>query len=1346
MCLVNKFMIKNHNKNMASGFINYNGKGLTAKMLVFAFALLGLGVFANAQTAMVTRNFVAYPVTPDTTNFQCDISTGTVKADPANDRSFIDEAISSANVQSLDPWVNSALIEYDQPFPDAVSANLYPNHCLTLCADVTCVNPLRKATAPNGTEIVSEASGDFPIQTIYFQIFKYQKNGNPYNVDSTPPVRTIAIYPQDEGNICNGVGIYNKSAGETDYKATDSKSCCDTTYCNFVSGEVTSDTYKTCASTCKAFQNSVVDVALEQCEAGKTYLNFCTSWDGMFEIDGEFGKSNGQYGYRATIKSDWPGDGISTAQVTVDHTVVYPGENQIPIQVDVTNIHSVRSSATLVGSNVIVGAQPYKLSYRLSKDSLMTIRITDPSSDELQRTLIQNEPRLGEGQQGGAETDTAVTEQEAWDGRDNQGLLLPYGNYVVSFQAQSQDEWSGTEAYDLSRTTTRQLSLDPLKITDIAVTGLTKTSTAYAMLSYMLTEAATVHTEIYSPGTSFTGDINMVNGDGTVKTNIGAPINGYKLAEVTEQKGRRVGVNTKWDGMCWNAEGCQDYGYNVGAALPDGDYVYVVWAEMPYPNGQTKTINDITWDGVKTRIFYTGSLPVQRGLPEIYVEPVGQSTIGSSPTAFGLDPFIFRYSLSRDSIVTAEVVTTSDNGTATTEDTSYVVKTLINNQVQASINMNVFTWDGKDDNGRYVSPGTYMFRVVAKDSLFPEKQVTSTVQFPIDLFRVVDVAATPIMGDATSQASISYALSKSMDVTLDIYAKNVIIPNPNDNTKCAWPPVPCASQPVTVDTNTCCIYYDPSNIGTYPIAPVKSYTGTRPGDGVMITELWDGLLYNESNASSQEVMADGMYPYMIYAKADVASSLYYKVSTTTANPVPQAAEFVSSQDATDRPTGYITVARGPVYFTSIKISPTQPQLHYSSETIYIPTYEVQFAVTRTAKVTVEVRSNSDNVCTDSNGNTGKGVVCRTLTATSFASGGTVLNSQSIYEAEVVNKLYWDGKDEKGNYVKTDAFEVRFTAVPYPQPSGAAATANQTVESRILNVNNFQVFDRYVWDVSPSTKGVGKFAYQISVPMKVAIQILKPNTRIANPSEGTLIDPATGAVLDESNIKAVLVKAIIGTRPHLVAIEDVWDGTDYAGQKVPDGAYPFRYVTVLNSYDMDSITGAITNTATPIQQVVADWDKFINLNIINVANGDSWYADLDWKDNKVTMFFPNPLKQDFGQFEITKVPAPGYVTIKIYNIAGDLVREGGYNCINAIGVTATLEQINAEGGIKPDWTTNGGGSSAIIGGRNFALRCTWDRTNQSGRKVARGLYYAIMTLDPTYGNASKSQKVIKILIP
>ena len=72
--------------------------------------------------------------------------------------------------------------------------------------------------------------------------------------------------------------------------------------------------------------------------------------------------------------------------------------------------------------------------------------------------------------------------------------------------------------------------------------------------------------------------------------------------------------------------------------------------------------------------------------------------------------------------------------------------------------------------------------------------------------------------------------------------------------------------------------------------------------------------------------------------------------------------------------------------------------------------------------------------------------------------------------------------------------------------------------------------------------------------------------------------------------------------------------------------------------------------------------------------------MDWKSDKETMFYPNPLRQSYGQFEITKVPAPGTVSIKIYNIAGDLVRDGGNEGMKAGGVKRRLEQIKDNGGV------------------------------------------------------------------
>ena len=1382
---------------------NRRNSNIVYILFVFCFAVLG-AVNAAAQTAMVTNNFVWYSSTTPETNYQCLAPDILPETSDSGNRSFVVSPIDDANVQSSDPWVNSALIEYDQVTNSPGQLNpFYPNHCLTLCSEITCSNPVRQVEmssteegSSNETTIAYVASGDFPIQSILFDIFKYQAGANPYSADSTPPIRTIAMYPDGTTvkNVCKGIGVA-KDATTDDCQDESCKSCCDVLKCTpGVEGcnqygwwnQLVSP-YTACASTWELYKNSTTPYA--DCKAGITRLHFCTAWDGSYEIDGEFGKSNGQFGYRTTIKTNYPGDGISIASdVNIEHMIVYPGDSQIPIQVDVTNVHSVRSSPTLVGKSPAVISQPYRIRYRLSKDALTSIKIMDPDNEEVKRRLVDWQPRDGEGFQGGAQSDIQITNEDAWDGRDDDGRLLPYGNYLVSIQAKSKDEWTGTGAEDLSRAVTRQLSLDPLKITDIVASGLNKQSTSYAMLNYMLTEAATVHLEIYTPGTTFK-DLNICDNtnntcsNGYVTVGVSAPIvetntttgkpTGLRVASYTEQKAGRVNVNSKWDGMCWDSVNCGSSqtapgttwsGYSYGGALPDGDYVYLLWAEIPYGSSSgssasggtftptTTTVNNVIWDGVKTHMIHNGILPINRGYPEITIDAVSYSTIGSSPIASGLDPFVFSYSLSRDSYIDMGIYTTAASGTATAgvcengKCAPYLVKKISENEVKEALTKNTYYWDGLNDEGRYVSAGTYMLRITAKDSLFPSKMTTRTIEFPVDMFRVVDVTTTPLLESSTGAlkgiASISYSLSKSMDVDVEIYDRGVLIPTGGE---CAWPPLPQVSG---APIDECSIHYSTETTVTTTPSPIKTFTGTRQGEGYVITDFWDG--YKTDN--NQNLMAeDGLYPYIIKASAKVGGALYYSSGTGVASDgtsIPLNGKPLDEMLATDRVTGYITISRGPVYFSDIKINATKPTQYYSSATVELAPYEIQFSVNRVSSVTIEVISTTEGACLGAT--TPVNTICRTLTETTFTSG--TLQENMVYDAGVKNTLYWDGKDSKGEYVKTANYQIRFTGVPYLNNGEIDPGLNKTIENRSLSVNNFQVFDRYIWDVSKQNGEQGKFAYQVSVPMKTAIQIYKPGTTVADIRTGVLNNPIEGSdPVSPTDTKDVLVKTILGVRPNLVGLEDIWDGTDYAGQKVPDGIYPFRYVTVLNSYQMNSITGdpIVTYSTQPVSDIVMAWDKYINLGLINVANGDSWYADLDWKSDKVTMFYPNPMKEE-GFFEITKVPAPGTVSIKIYNIAGDLVRDSGYECVNAIGTTATLEQINNTGGLMPDWnnsmTTDASLLNSNAKGRNFALRCEWDRNNNAGKKVARGLYYAIMTLDPTRGNAKKSQKVIKILIP
>ena len=466
--------------------------GKAAYCAVLTALLLAAGAPLFAQTAEVRNAGVYYRPSTTTNGMYCDWSAEGLDelVDSGNgyNRSFVTSPAPDGNANQTDPWVSSALIEYDQPYPSTTPAdNNYPNHCLSLCMQVVCTNrPMAQSTY----------SISFPLQQIKFDIVKYYNGKNIENPDETPAIRTIDLYPNTDSDDAK-CGSYHCPGGP------DEGLTCPAPQYELRGGQCIriSDQSTTTISNCQLgskdsngnYANCPNDVCSfvifndDGTPSGEA-ITFCAAWDGAYEIGGEFGKSNGDFAFRATVATDFPGDQIITDKIEFNSTIAYPGMNQIPIQVDVTNVHSVRSTPTVVGDITAVSAQPYTFAYRLSKDSNVRVAIFDASngddldygSDEntgdigtgtgdsnevntaLVRTLVDWQPRVGEGMKG-TESDTQIVEFDSWDGRDDNGLLLPAGNYVAAIQAKAQDEWPGV---DFSRAVTRQVSLDPLKLTD----------------------------------------------------------------------------------------------------------------------------------------------------------------------------------------------------------------------------------------------------------------------------------------------------------------------------------------------------------------------------------------------------------------------------------------------------------------------------------------------------------------------------------------------------------------------------------------------------------------------------------------------------------------------------------------------------------------------------------------------------------------------------------------------------------------------------------------------------------------------------------------------------------------
>ena len=1480
-----------------------------------------------------------------------------INTNSADNRSFVSrEDLASGGValpsNVNDPYVYSALIEYDQPYPSAApAANKYPNHCLSLCMSAQCTN------FPTGGSTYSIA---FPIQRLTFDVVKYYNGKNIANAEETPAVRTIYLYPDTNsadnkcaayscimatyGNPCAGAryecdGGKGASCTGNVTKNTDQAYVCSTgkfsATCRDLSDE--GSTFSQGEYACGTLgQNCVMKDPIGK-GSHRDPINFCAAWDGSYEIAGEMAKTNGNFAFRATAETNFPGDQVTVDTIEFTSVATYPGMNQIPMQVDVTNVHTVRSTPTVVGNITAVAAQPYTFAYRLSKDADVRVAVFDASNGDnlnypantgataitasnLVRTIADWQPRTGEGIKG-QDKDTIVSDFDSWDGRNEQGMLLPAGNYIVSIQAKAQDEWG----LDFSRAVTRQMSLDPLRLTDVVVTGLNKKSTAYAQISYTPTEASKVFLEIFTPGTKFVGEDNADTVLVKTYTPTGtapqiANTSGTLVYRSAVDRSDRMNYTARWDGLCGNDAGCkrtyakgelmsdgttcntatgctQEFAY--GAPLPDGNYVYVLWAEIPY-NGcyknaavgtPTFTPNATCTDdassqnkqftGVKTVNYKIGQLAIERGLVDVTIQPVSYSTVGSSPTAYGLDPFIFKYSLARDATAIAKVTNTA----------GVTVKYLTpeNGASQVAQQLNTLSWDGRDDKGRMVTPGTYMFVVETKDAMFPAVTNKASAVFPVDMYRVVDVSTTDVYGDSEAKATITYSLSKAMNVQVNIYNKDVVIPSYNNTTglyneytvnttamgqtytnsltnvsvslgtsnvsltglsvgtetrvtvenatngiynrdtvtvknnpdyvagstvenerqyivsltrenititgspnAVAWPPRVCNTDDdgtvfqngfVDPRKNPTCIYVNDQSFTNYPnrvqansgvvdvrLQPIKTFdrSSTRVGDGMPVTEEWDALyFYNPSAASCAgtnnlkncpyEMLPDGQYPFFISARSNEPFDRYYAKNERgylVGAPFKTDAEVVQENYlyATEKPTGKINVTRGPVYFLdgSTVVYPNAPQLfNTSSGPIFVPPYEINFSVSRAATVEVAIVALQPNVCNPDPSvrqdlkNNRAGDVCK------YLSTMTIVNTGN-FDPNISRKIYWDGTDNNGFYVKSGIYEVRLTARNYPNPD----MYQETVKSITLNADLLKVFDLLEADgYAISQRGTDmKIGYQISVPMKVAIQIFKPGTTIYDYQKGTLRNPTTGQ--EVKDIHEVLVRAIVGIRPATTLIEELWDGRDYAQQEVPDGTYPFRFVTALNSADIDSVTGEILgsdDTSTDMAKwsinKVADTYEYQNLHKSTIAVGDGRFVCEDWE--KTVFFYPNPLRDaSKGTLEITKMPVPGEVSIKFFDLAGVLVRDSNYTCVDANNYQVTMGSSLE---FNPDNTPNGATAmdattlATFPNVRNAALRCRWNRTNQHGKKVARGVYFGVVDFKAKNGR-EHCQKVVKVLVP
>jgi len=1012
----------------------------------------------------------------------------------------------------------------------------------------------------------SATAGSVAIDEIQFQLFKFQDGSNALDEGSTPPLRTFFI------DVPGSASNADPTVPNGDTEAA------------------------------------------------------CVMWDGSVNIQGEFGKTNGQYGFRVSVKTNQVGN---SGNISITATRAYPsgatldstGTNAVSqkaIAVDVTNVHVVRSSPTVVGAITGVAAQPYNFTYRLSKDATMYLTINSGLPPyELLRRVVPGLPRVGEGTPQGT-----LLNGDSWDGRDDRGNILTPGNYLAVFQANSVDQYTtflaaggADKTGDLSFPTTRQVAIDPLQITDIRIQPLTGGSTSLAVMSYVLTEAATVYIDIYSPGTQFCTSLSDVSNP-ALDTVSGLPAKQFSatlgacggpvvapVRSISEIKTLRSQVINFWDGRD-----------NAGRLVEDGDYVFIIYAALPSQRGAPYrgNVND---NRVWTSVAKVGFLPVLRGNVGITQVSPTSTVIGSSPAVAGVNPFTFRYTLTRDAIVSMKIFNASG---------ATLVKTLVNQETRPGAFTNSEVWaDATDDSGNVVSSGTYLVQLSAIDPAQPHKVSTTTAMFPVDLFRVTDLAVTPLLAGASDNVVLNYQLSQPMFVAWNIYPPGSVIVNSTGT----WPPCAAQSPPAA------CTSSSVLTPGGAQAAPVVTFRGLRPGR-LKISEFWDG---RDANGL---FVPDGNYIFTLTAQ-----------STTT-----------PKYFATDKVFGNVTVARGAIIFTQFSVLPDSPQLFNSSSTITLHPFTINYSITRQSSVTIQIL----------NTNIPPAVV-RTIIAGAVRPAG-------LLQTDV-----WDGRNDTGNFPPSGFYLVRAVAEDVASVLSSGATAQLTIAYDPLRIYDLAITPLRL-DSGPAV-----LSYQVSETMKVAIKIFR---------SGTIFDQAGNPTPPESQS---LVKTIVGVRPARTPIDDAWDGTDFKFSLLKDGSYKFKIVGSTDMAAIDDRTGNVLNPA------ALSLDRLID-EIPLVRNGSASPND-DFNNN--TFNYPNPVTGDSTTFQIHS-PFRAKVKLRLHTISGEIVLDKNF------------------GEVAP----------AFQGG---PVTYVWSKLNQSGNKVVRGLYFAVIRVEEVEGGKNVLQTIKKVLI-
>lgn len=496
----------------------------------------------------------------------------------------------------------------------------------------------------------------------------------------------------------------------------------------------------------------------------------------------------------------------------------------VPITRGFVQILSFSPSFTVIGSSPAAGGlSPFVFRYRLSRDANVTLGVYNSAGTTLVKTLVNNEMRAGN-----------FDQSDRWETPvGNNGQVVSSGTYLIQLTV-------ADSLFPVRVTTTTALfPVNLFRITDVSVGPLLSGASDFATINYLLSDTMNLALNIYPAGTQIVNTTTTWPPGGTLTPGISTQTlssTGIPLGPIITIKGLKPGRRAQtefWDGRDTS-----------GVVVQDGNYVFTLAAQS------TTTPAYFASD----KIF--GTLTVARGaivFTSFSVKPTVPTLFNSSNT-ITLHPFSIEYSLTRQSSVTVQVLTTQASPT--------VVRTVLSGGVREAGILLREVWDGRDEIGNFPRAGFYTVRVTAEDVASAlSSGATQQTSIAFDPLRIYDLAITPLRSDS-SQAVISYQLSESMKVSLKIYRPGTIFDS-------AGNPSPAES-----------------------VSLVKRIVGIKPAQ-TQIEEFWDGTDLRQS------IAPDGSYKFKIVASTDPAA-----IDTLTGDVIN------SGSISLDRPIEDVPVVRG----------------------------------------------------------------------------------------------------------------------------------------------------------------------------------------------------------------------------------------------------------------------------------------------------------------------------------------------------------------------------------------------------------------------------------------------------